>query len=156
MFVHTPSIKEIEDVFHTRALLEGECARLAAGKIADTQLRVLERILGLGASAVEAGETPELLKLNERFHSTIVAAAENSVMSKMMETLQRRIRWYFSGVVVTRAVGSWDQHSKIYLALRDRDGGTAAGHMADHIDQTLRALQARWVPANGVALMPGG
>lgn len=141
VFVHSPSLKEVEEVFHTRALLESESARLAAARIGPAELATLEELLSLGRAATEAKDAGRLLELNEQFHTTVLTAADNSVMAKMMISLQRRIRWYFSRVVVTRASGSWDQHAEIFEALRDHDGDRAARCMAAHVAQTGQTIR---------------
>jgi DNA-binding GntR family transcriptional regulator len=142
IFVHVPGIQEVENVFHTRTLLESESARLAAERISLADITLLEQILGRGREAVEAKDATALLELNEQFHQIVIVAADNAVMAEMMISLQRRIRWYFSRVVVTRAVGSWEQHSAILEALRARDGEGAARLIADHVKQTGETIRA--------------
>jgi DNA-binding GntR family transcriptional regulator len=140
-FVHSPSPQEIDDIFHVRTLLESDCARLAAERITDSGLQELGRILDLGRAAVELEDAGQLLELNDLFHGVIIRAANNPVMERLMISLRRRIRWYFSSVVVTRATGSWKQHEEIYHALRARDGDTCAALMAVHVGQTLEKIQ---------------
>lgn len=140
-FVHLPSAKEVDDVFHLRILLESECARLAASRVTPGDLRSLKEILALGDAAVKKADAVQLLELNDRFHHVIIEAADNPVMAKFMQSLRRRIRWYFSSVVVTRATGSWEQHAEIYSALKVRDGERCASIMADHVRQTLEKIQ---------------
>lgn len=143
IFVHAPSLREVEEVYHVRALLESESARLAAEHIDEAGLTKLSELLTLGGDAVGKRDAEQLLELNERFHNIILTAADNSVMLKMMITLQRRIRWYFGSVVVERSGGSWDQHEAIYRALRSRDGQKAAELMAEHVSHTGVAIRAR-------------
>lgn len=142
VFVHAPSLNEVEEVFHARALLESDSARLAAERISPTELRELEEILELGKVAALGRDASQLLVLNERFHNVIIVAANNSIMAKMMIPLQRRIRWYFSSVVVMRAAGSWDQHAEILGAIRDGDGEKAANYMAAHVTHTAKTIMA--------------
>jgi len=143
VFVRSPSIQEVEEVFHVRALLESESARLAASRISNADLGRLEDVLERGKHAVAAKDVRRLLELNEQFHAMIVTVSGNTVMAKMMQTLQRRIRWYFSSVVVLRSADSWDQHAEIVRALREADGESAARHMAAHVEQTWRTIQER-------------
>lgn len=142
-FVHSPSAQEIDDIFHVRALLESDCARLAAERITDAGLEELSRILALGKAAVETEDAGQLLELNDLFHGVIIGAANNPIMERLMISLRRRIRWYFSSVVVTRATGSWQQHEEIYLALCARDGDKCAALMAVHVGQTLDKIQGQ-------------
>lgn len=154
VFVHAPSLREIEEVFHARRLLEGELFRMAAGRISDADLDVLETILKLGYRAVEVKDPDELLKLNQRFHHVIIATANNVVMAKMMDTLQQRIRWYLSTVVVPRALASWNQHDAIYQALRHEDGERAAREVTAHVNDTLQMIQDRWNLADDAGTTP--
>lgn len=146
-FVHPPSVQEIDDIFHVRILLESDCARLAAERITDSELQNLSRILELGKAAVEKEDAGQLLELNDQFHGVIILAANNPIMERLMISLRRRIRWYFSSVVVTRATGSWEQHEEIYRALSARDGDKCASLMAEHVGQTLEKIQGQRQPA---------
>lgn len=142
-FVHSPSAQEIDDIFHVRMLLESDCARLAAERITEAGLQELRGILGLSKAAVEGEDAGQLLELNDRFHGVIIRAANNPVMERLMISLRRRNRWYFSSVVVTRATGSWKQHEEIYQALCVRDGDACAALMAVHVGQTLEKIQGQ-------------
>lgn len=142
-FVHSPSAQEIDDIFHVRALLESDCARLAAERITASELDELSRILELGKAAIEVENAAQLLELNDVFHGVIISAANNPVMERMMISLRRRIRWYFTSVVVTRATGSWKEHEAIYHALRGRDGVKSAALMSAHVGLTLDKIQGK-------------
>lgn len=143
IFVHAPTLREVEEVFHVRALLESDSARLAAVRINEAELEQMRELLKLGEDAVEKKDAATLLELNEQFHNAILTAADNSTMAKLMVGLQRRIRWYFAGVVVHRSGGSWHQHEAIYEAIRAGDGERAAQLMAEHVSQTGSAIRDR-------------
>lgn len=151
-FVHAPTMREIDEIFHVRTLLESDSARLAADRITPPSLERLEEILGLGEEAVREGEPLPLLELNARFHGIVVASADNSLMASMLTALSKRIRWYFASVVVLRAPSSWHQHDNIYQALLARDGEAAARLMAQHVGETRRLLQARHQPDGSSAV----
>ncbi len=140
-FVHAPSDREVQEVFHARSLLESDCARLAAASISDADLDRLQALLGQGDEAIAAQDAKQLLELNDRFHNIVLEAADNSVVARMLGVLQRRIRWYFYQVVVSRAAGSWNQHRQIYEALRDHDGDRAAACMMAHVTQTAETIR---------------
>jgi len=142
-FVHAPTMREVDDIFFVRALLESESARLAAEHIPAESLAGLKEILGRGAAAVQAGEPPLLLELNAEFHGIIIASAGNEVLASTLTALGKRIRWYFASVVIVRAQDSWRQHEEIYQALLARDGDLAARLMAEHVGETRRLLQER-------------
>lgn len=143
IFVHVPTMTEVEEVFVVRALLEGECARLAAQNATAEAIRDLEDLLERGSRAVERKEADRLLELNEEFHGVLLDLAHNSLMSSMMVSLRRRIRWYFAGVVVQRSERSWDQHRAMYEAIKAGDGETAAQLMREHVRHTGSAIREK-------------
>jgi DNA-binding GntR family transcriptional regulator len=106
-------------------------------------LEELSQILVLGKAAVQLEDARQLLELNDLFHGVIIRAANNPIMERLMIGLRRRIRWYFSSVVVTRATGSWKQHEEIFLALAARDGNRSAALMSVHVGQTLARIQVQ-------------
>ncbi|WP_449278318.1 GntR family transcriptional regulator [Leucobacter sp. GX24907] len=151
-FVHSPSVQEIDDIFHVRTLLESDCARLAAARISEDGLEELRRLLEVGREAVAEEDTRQLLELNDRFHGVIIAAANNPIMERLMVGLRRRIRWYFSSVVVRRAPSSWQEHEGIYEALCARDGERSAALMAEHVGQTSAKIQREQIPHSVLSL----
>jgi DNA-binding GntR family transcriptional regulator len=134
-------MREVDEVFHLRMLLEAESARLAADRITDRTLQELRDVLELGQGAVATGDPQQLLDLNARFHGLITDAAGNAVMASTLQGLGRRIRWYFAAVVVRRSPVSWHEHQDIFEALAARDGSAAAATMWRHIGHSRQALR---------------
>lgn len=141
VFVHTPTEKEISDVLHVRMVLECEAARLAASQRTPAQLENMSALVRDGRQALATKDTEMLLKLNERFHRTVVEAGGNSVLEQSMEMLQKRITWYFAGVVAARAVFSWDEHEAILEALQEGDVELAGERMARHVHRTQASIE---------------
>lgn len=148
IFVHTPTSTEVAEVFVVRALLESECARLAAQNATAEALDALADLLARGAQAVERKQADLLLQLNEDFHGILLDLAQNSLMSSMMVSLRRRIRWYFAGVVVQRSERSWDQHRAMYEAIKAGDGDAAAQIMKEHVRHTGSAIREKMADPN--------
>lgn len=140
-FVRVPAMREVDEVFHLRMLLEAESARLAAGRIPDPTLQQLREVLELGRGAVATGDPQRLLDLNAQFHGLITDAAGNAVMASTLRGLGRRIRWYFAAVVVRRSPVSWHEHEEIVDALAAGDGSAAAEIMWRHIGHSRQALR---------------
>lgn len=143
VFVHTPTDKEISDVLHVRMVLECEAARLAASQRTRAQLDNMSALVRDGREALATKDTEMLLKLNERFHHAVVEAAGNSVLEQSMEMLQKRVNWYFAGVVAARAVNSWDEHEGILDALREGNVDLAGERMEQHVHRTQASIEAQ-------------
>ena len=127
-----------------RAALEGVAARLAAGRITEAQLDQLRFILAELGTATEALDTARLIEANERFHATVLAAAENVFLANAVKALrgyylmtQRRMR-----TAQLEPHKAQAEHAAIVAALAARDGAAAEAAMRAHIARTVETLWA--------------
>lgn len=89
-YVASWDLDHIDDLFMLRALLEGYAANRAASRITAEQIDILEtavaeidRVLPLHSAADRAA----FIDANQRFHSTILAAANSDRLAKMISSL---------------------------------------------------------------------
>jgi len=129
---------ELLEIFDIGAALESRCARLAARKIASDEIGVLENCLdGMTklAGRPESNPGPEYIKLDKRFHSTIVAATGNRKLQALVEhvvslpVLSSAFRQY-EPEDFQRSVR---QHGEILEAIRSGDEAWAEVAMRNHI-----------------------
>ncbi len=139
--VHAPTMREIREVFHVRAILEADSCELAARTIDDAGVRALTAICDEGDGALEAKDTRLLLDLNGRFHRTITRIGGNNAAFTLLDQLQRRISWYLTAVVVERAGESWVEHRQILHALADSDAEAAHARMIEHVHHSLEVIE---------------
>ena len=129
---------ELLEIFDIGAALESRCARLAARKIGGDAVSVLEACLDgmkslAGRSDGDPG--PDYVKLDKRFHSTIVAATGNRKLQALVEhvvslpVLSSAFRQY--GPADFRR--SVRQHGEILEAIRSGDEAWAEVAMRNHI-----------------------
>ncbi|MPZ87489.1 MAG: FCD domain-containing protein [Nitriliruptorales bacterium] len=135
-FVHEPTLKEVEDVFRARALVEVEAARLLAKNATQDHVEELRRMLTDGATAVETCDERLLLRLNEAFHARVTEFAGNRVLAEISALLSKRNSWYFAAVVTERSLESWMEHRELVDAVAAGDPDRAAAVMQQHVDQT--------------------
>lgn len=134
--VHQPTRREVEDFFRVRTVLEMESARLAARNATEESMAALARAYDGGIAAL-AAEDPERLALaNSAFHAKAAQMADNRVLTEMLSLLEKRLRWYFSQVVLVRGPKSWEEHAALMAAFGERDAQAAAEAMAHHCDST--------------------
>lgn len=143
--VHQPTLREVEDFFRVRTVLEIESARLAARNATDEAMTALAKLFDDGLRAL-AAEDPERLALaNSAFHAKATQMADNRVLTEMLLLLEKRLRWYFSRVVLVRGPKSWEEHAALMAAFAERDAEGAAQAMAHHCESTaamyLRAAE---------------
>ncbi|MBL6615372.1 MAG: GntR family transcriptional regulator [Reyranella sp.] len=123
-----------------RRLLEGEAARLAAGKIEPTVLAEMrERIgrlrrEGLGGTARQD---------DRDFHGAIAQASGNPVLASTIGDLRKRTAMFRLGRLPERLDQVCDEHLAIVDALAGGDGDTARTVMQRHIDNVRAHLLQR-------------
>lgn len=130
------------DVFQTRIMLEGEIARLAAGRLAKTQLDQMER----ATQAMEDGWAAQDLVANVQadleFHATIVSACSNLMLKALYQTVRDQVtetqRQPIPMTNPERMKQSIAEHRRIIEALRQSDGQKAMAEMENHIRNTAQ------------------
>jgi DNA-binding GntR family transcriptional regulator len=138
-FVHEPTLREVDEIFHMRTLLEVESARLAAENCTEEGLSALKEVLEAGDDASEGGDEKALVVANSNFHETVTHLADNSVLAQMISRLDKRIRWYFAPVVRQRAMESWREHAEIVEAISSGEPARSAELMRRHAELTKAA-----------------
>lgn len=129
-------------ILDVREVLEGLAASLAASKITDAQLAVLESILEEMAEAWRKEEYLDHTRLNDRFHETILTAADHDLVRKSIEALHfPLIRYRLRiGMLPGRKQKSLAEHKAVYDALRRRDRRGAEEAMRAHVAQVRAAV----------------
>ena len=138
-FVHQPEMREVDDVFSIRTLLEVESTRLATCRATDHAMEDLRKILRAGSDALARADEKELVMLNSQFHARISRMGDNEVLAGLIARLDKRIRWYFAPVVRTRGSSSWKEHLEIVEAIEARDPRRASEAMKKHAEATRSA-----------------
>jgi DNA-binding GntR family transcriptional regulator len=123
-----------------RRLLEGEAARLAAGKIVPSVLaEARERIAHLRQNGLG-----EAARQDDRdFHAAIAAASGNPVLATTIADLRKRTAMFRLGRLPERVDQVCDEHLAIVEALAAGDGEAARTAMQTHIDNVRAHLLQR-------------
>jgi GntR family transcriptional repressor for pyruvate dehydrogenase complex len=131
------------EVTEARRLFEGESAALAAAIITDEQLDKLESLLQI----IEANTTSEVGERADRdFHIAIAEATRNSAITTVVENLwDMRYKSPMCMKMFDRARDAgvqprFDDHSKIFKALKARDPQAARAAMRSHLDRVINAM----------------
>lgn len=138
-FVHQPTDQEVADVFSVRTLLEVEATKLAASKATHDSIPALREILQSGRESLARADERALVMLNSRFHAHITRMGENEVLAELIARLDKRIRWYFARVVMSRGSNSWKEHAEIVEAIAAREPDRASEAMRRHAERTRSA-----------------
>lgn len=145
----------VEDMFVTRAALEGMAARLAARRLDRGALVDLKTLLTTMDRAASRGAFAAYIRLNDRFHERINRACGLETLVAAIEAARDRCALTLrSGLnLPERLAQSQKEHREIFAACHRGDGRAAERAMRDHIVRTAGALVARFgqAPAGAAA-----
>jgi GntR family transcriptional repressor for pyruvate dehydrogenase complex len=130
------------DVFQTRLLLEGEIARLSAGRLTQSQLEDMEKAT---RTMEECWANQDLLANVEadlEFHGIIVSACSNAMLKALYQSVRDQLvetqRQPIPNTDPQRMRNSIAEHRHIIAALKANDGAAARQAMEAHIRNTAR------------------
>ncbi len=135
VFVRQPGPVELIEMFEVMAELEATCARLAASRITEEALQELNQTNERCNAAVEAKDSDEYYRENERFHAILYRQSGNSFLERECLRLHRRLQ-PFRRVQLRlrgRLKQSMSEHEAIVTALEEGDGSAAADVIRDHV-----------------------
>ena len=139
----TPS--DVSDLFDVRSSLEATAIKLATERADDTDLMRLHDILTVARDCHD--DPHRLTDLNVDFHSEIVRASGNKLLTTLMRPLDSRLRWLFHLAIDMDPVTQCAHHEAIYDALHRRDAQQAQRLLLDHIESgraPIIEMAARW------------
>lgn len=156
-YVVTPiTVRDVQEVYGLRAVLEPEAARLAAPRISEEVLDELDALLHdlLPVERADGDESARLtyLEANSLFHMSIAKATGNGrmvgVIARLMEESSRYV-FFESGIVGTRGI---EESLRVLEALHDKDAPAAQQHMQEHIQNTYRRTLEAMLSNDGLDL----
>ncbi|AVX06193.1 putative HTH-type transcriptional regulator in unstable DNA locus (plasmid) [Maritalea myrionectae] len=136
------TVKDMNDLFAVRGILEGAAAALAAQNLTDQELDQLAQLAKAEYVVGEGHSTKGFVASNEMFHAAIARGSKNPRLhSLIMSHLEEGTRFLYMG---TRArdvnFETHSDHNQIVTALRTRNGETARQAMLDHNEHTREGL----------------
>lgn len=133
--VRSFSPKELYEVYTVRAALESLAARLAAKRLSQDDVQALQHTLDEMIHAAQEQDEERMVRLDNRFHETILQISDNELLYQLWQTL----RFGYWTIVTTR-MSSMDleelarRHEALLAALATRDPQEAAAAMQHHIE----------------------
>jgi DNA-binding GntR family transcriptional regulator len=125
--VRLPSAKELADVSLVRAEVDALAARLAAERISDAALDVLETLVEEMLARLDAQDFSGVTEADVRFHHLIAEASENHALQRAFDQLAPFARTFITLTLPDVDVrGIVLEHRPILEALRERDAERAA------------------------------
>ncbi len=137
-FVLSLSAQASDQLFEARKVVEPAMAALAATRIDDGMLDLLDACIARARAAM--GDAEAFMETDLELHDAIRVAAENAVLGRFMESIRAlglasRRRTGASRTVQEQTV---EDHKKIVAALRAHDPDAASAAMLHHLDNVER------------------
>lgn len=143
-FVARPTVREAQEVFEARTLIEPRIARLAAAAMGADDLKMLGAHLDAEHAALASGDKGKALSLSGAFHIAIAEIADQRVLSRMVRSLISR-----SSLIIAlywhRADTTCESHAHHALmkAFTEKDGPAAEEIQKSHIVDLHSGLDLR-------------
>ncbi|MBZ0288524.1 MAG: GntR family transcriptional regulator [Anaerolineae bacterium] len=147
-FVAESSPEDMEDLYFTRGLLEGQAAYHAAPNLTDADLSRLDQLFRTMSMALAADDFVYFNQTNHDFHFIIYRAAGSKYLLSMIENLwdlaQRyRYRYMF---LKDQAAVIQSEHQAILAACHARDAKALRDAMTYHMRQTYVGVRRYVLP----------
>lgn len=136
------SMKEVEDIYALRVVLEGLATRLAATRLTDGDLEELAGVLREIEASVVAGDHEAVIDLNRQFHFIIYRAADSQLLFDTLDNLwglstRYRPLYYADPGVPTQTLR---EHRNILAALQAREAVRAEELVKADMEETALVL----------------
>jgi DNA-binding GntR family transcriptional regulator len=130
------SISEIIKILESRAAVEAELAKAAAGRVSAVEGRELVALAAATRHTKSGPGMDDFIASDRDFHRKLAECSGNTVLSDFAQQLhERSIRYWYLHLWQTMDVpATTRQHVAIAEAIARHDGERAAAAMREHID----------------------
>ena len=140
--VTSVTVKDMNDLFAVRAMLEGTAGALASVNLTDAELEKLDALADASYVRGENTSTQTFVRANEDFHSAIAKATRNPrLFNLVVSHLEECGRFFYMGAQI-RDVNpeTTNDHHRIVAILRERNPEAARAAMVEHNENTRQGL----------------
>lgn len=123
-------LMEGREAFEARALVEVECARLAARAADATQVAAIRATLAGGDAAARSGDLRALAAIDEAFHVAVAAASGNRTLAKLVTLLHHQTArfWIYAmrAPETEESLAALAEHARLADAIARQEADRAA------------------------------
>ena len=134
--------KDVHDIYMTRSMLEGLCARWAAEHISEEQIQEMEEVLLLTEYHLDRGNAEQLAELDGKCHEVLYDASQSRILRHILSDFHKYVQVARKRSVKKedRAKKSLEEHREILNALRTGDADRAEELAHIHILNVMENL----------------
>ena len=141
-YVANLSLKDINEVFEIRAALDGLAAGLAAERITEEELELMERLLVEIAEHIDQRDNQKIVEADEAFHDILYRASRNERLVGIIYNLREQFT-RFRSVSINypgRLQNTLEEHRQLVEAIAQRNAETAQQKAREHIENAEQTL----------------
>lgn len=129
------SPEEADQIYHVRAILEGEMAALAAKRVKDADVAEMHTALKHFEEAVAASDTLTRLSATTDFYEIIIRTSGNHIIGDLIHGLHARINFLRARTMASpgRPHHSVREMTTLYQAIAERDVRAARAAAVAHV-----------------------
>jgi DNA-binding GntR family transcriptional regulator len=150
------TLKDIQDVFELRLMLEPAAARMAAGRVDGQRLHMLDEVCRAGYQPGDAKSISRFLEANKAFHVALAQAAGNVRLANAIEQLlDEMTRLLHLGLGLrNRSQEMQHEHRALVKALTRGDGTTAERICREQIEAARSMVLSAILTSSSVMNLP--
>ena len=134
-FVSKIGLSDVREIFQIREAMEGIAARIAAPRIDEKKLDMIENVL-------YSGNDKDAEQAGKKLHELILEHAENKRLLDLLRILRVQLErmYVYARALPDRDKQSREEHKKIVKSIRQRDPALAEGAVREHIVSTMQSV----------------
>lgn len=134
-FVAKIGLTDVREIFQIREATEGIAARIAAPRIGQKKLDMIE-------DALYSGNDEEAERAGKKLHELILRYTDNKRMLDLLRILRVQLErmYFYTRALPGREKRSREEHKKILKSIRQRDPALAEEVMREHIVSTMQSV----------------
>lgn len=149
-FIRQVDVKEIEDIFEMRAIVEVAAVRFVVERASDFEINSLVDHCEMILRDHPSSDPSDLVREDVMFHERLAALTGNAPLLRSVQEINSRINFVRLAPRGEERKRSFEEHTKIVRMIAARDADRAAELMANHV--THRAGGLRRAIADGLLL----
>jgi DNA-binding GntR family transcriptional regulator len=136
------SMKDIEDIYTIRMMIEGLASRWATEKITSDELQELREALDLEDFYTQKNDTEHVIKFDSKFHDIIFKASKSKPLMHTLSTFHHYIQRARSLSMGSpdRARAALEEHKSILQAIIEGDAERAEKLTTEHVNNASMNL----------------
>lgn len=141
-YVKEISIKEIEEIYDIRKVLEKAATEMAVDNIPEKEIKQVNKIFERAKDDLDQDNVRMFVKADTELHKMIISNCGNNRLIKLINNYNDRFVYYRIVDLsrVKRAKNAYFEHLEIFEAVKNRDVEKAVELMAKHVEHAKKII----------------